>query len=230
MPFRPFSQWQHSFHLKTELPLVLYNIAYYSSLISSFNFLYTFKLNEKFHWYLFPSIISFLTSQHWFGYCLIVITSQFLNKNWLTPMLKTCILHTYVHMDHLKQDCTHSIANALQLLHFCTKPAIWRLTLLWVSYCKYCSELLSQLAVQLSSQSGAVIGWRLITMSYHFGNINTWQNILNWIRLLSTATWIVSFIVLSLKLCCNYFSWWKRNYLCQYHCCWCPGPPYTNMV
>ena len=30
-----------------------------------------------------------------------------------------------LHIDGLAQDCSNSIANALELLQFCTKPLIW---------------------------------------------------------------------------------------------------------
>ena len=85
---------------------------------------------EDLHW------IKIVTAKHALDY--------FSNKHWKVwafvnprpPLNFTC--HFYVdsssaqtgnnNIDGLVQDCSNAITNALETLHFCTKPSIWKLS------------------------------------------------------------------------------------------------------
>ena len=114
-----------------KLECLIYNLSY----LPVYDKLYTHRLTThiklwSLHW------IEIVTTKHALDY--------FSKKHWKVwafvnprpPLNFTC--HFYVdsssaqtgnsNIDGLVQDCSNAITNALETLHFCTKPSIWKLS------------------------------------------------------------------------------------------------------
>ena len=66
-----------------------------------------------------------LSSEMFTGIHLRTISQEML-MNLTRNMCSEITLSNYYHIDGFVQDCSNSIANALELLQSCTKPSIYR--------------------------------------------------------------------------------------------------------
>ena len=63
-------------------------------------------------------------SKFYFSIFYIYVGTQVMHRC-VTWSIKLWQLHVWVYIDGLVQDCSNSIADALELLQSCTKPSIW---------------------------------------------------------------------------------------------------------
>ena len=71
----------------------------------------------------------------------LVLNSAGAPAGTIMTMFQSCIIKAYRHVDGLMQDCSISIANALEILQSCTKPSIVVLSSLINQYLQFSKQV-----------------------------------------------------------------------------------------